>query len=160
MFPIIIPKTKDDIERENEIYSKNEFLLRFDGCSKGNPGLAGAGAVIYQYNKEVCSENWFIGDNYTNNHAEYTGLILGLKKAKELGIKSLRIEGDSLLVINQMTGLYKCKSDNMLSFYRTAKELETYFDKLEYVHILRNNNKRADALSNKAVDNYLKMNKK
>jgi ribonuclease HI len=124
------------------------YKLFFDGCSKGNPGLAGAGAVIYKNDEEIWSECCFVGDKITNNHAEYYGLILGLRKAIDLNITSLLVMGDSQLVINHMTGKYKCKSPNLIPHYQTAKNLEINFDTIKYQHILRNLNKRADELSN------------
>ena len=64
------------------------FRLQFDGCSKSNPGLAGAGAVIYNLtNDELWFGSEFIGTKITNNYAEYMGLIIGLKQAKEMKIK-------------------------------------------------------------------------
>jgi len=148
---IFAPKTAED----NKIYQEYDFRLNFDGCSKGNPGLAGAGAVIYKFDKEYWTNYFFVGEKFTNNHAEYAGLILGLQQAKEFGIKYLKVEGDSLLVINQMKGLYKCRSENLFELYNKAKELEEHFEKIEYVHVLRNKNKRADELSNCAIYDYL-----
>jgi ribonuclease HI len=132
-----------------------EYKMNFDGCSKGNPGLSGAGAVIYHLGKECWFSHFFVGEKFTNNHAEYAGLILGLQQAVELGIKELYVEGDSLLVINHMKGIYKCKSDNLIELYKKAKELESHFNKIEYKHVLRHHNKRADGLSNNAIDEYL-----
>ncbi len=137
-----------------KIFPEFDYKLKFDGCSKGNPGLAGAGAVIYHFDKEFWSDSFFVGEMFTNNHAEYAGLILGLQQAKVLGIKFLKVEGDSLLVINQMKGTYKCKSSNLLDLYEKAKELESHFEKIEYEHIFRNQNKRADQLSNHAIYVY------
>lgn len=131
------------------------FLLKFDGCSKGNPGLSGSGAVIYELEKEIWADYLFIGEKETNNIAEYNGLIMGLEQASKLNIKNLIVQGDSLLVINQMTGLYKCKSENLVGLYNKSKDLERNFDKIEYCHIYRNKNKRADELSNIAVEKYI-----
>ena len=128
-----------------------EYLLPFDGCSKGNPGKAGAGAVIYKNNTEIWSKSLFIGNKNTNNEAEYTGLLIGLEEAIDMGIKNLCVEGDSLLVINQMTGKYKVKSENLILLYNKAKELEKRFDVIIYNHIYRNLNKRADELANLSV---------
>lgn len=128
-----------------------EYKMNFDGCSKGNPGLAGAGAVIYHFDKEYWADSLFVGEKSTNNQAEYCGLIFGLEKAISFGIKKIKVEGDSLLVINQMKGIYDCKSDNLITFYKKANELSAYFDKIEYNHVLRNKNKRADELSNIAI---------
>jgi len=135
----------------NKVFSENAYKLNFDGCSKGNPGLAGAGAVLYDCDKEIWSNYSFVGDCCTNNQAEYSGLILGLEKARELNIKHLKVEGDSLLIINQMKGLYKCKSSNLIELYNKAKELESYFENIQYFHVLRNKNTRADFLSNLAL---------
>lgn len=125
--------------------------LRFDGASKGNPGLSGAGAVIYEQDKEIWAESHFIGNDRTNNEAEYIGLILGLRKAIELNIKELLVEGDSMLIIKQMTGEYKVASERLEPLHKTAKSLETQFDKIVFKHIYRNDNKRADDLANISI---------
>jgi ribonuclease HI len=139
--------------------SQIEYKLQFDGCSKNNPGLSGAGAVIYKNGKEIWADHLFVGTNNTNNYAEYSGLIFGLEKAIELNIKALYIEGDSLLVINQMTGKYKCNSPNLIELHKKTKELMPNFNDIMFVHIFRNKNVRADELSNNAVIEYLKINK-
>ena len=139
--------------------SQIEYKLQFDGCSKNNPGLAGAGAVIYKNGIEIWSNHLFVGTNNTNNYAEYMGLIFGLEKAIELNIKTLHIEGDSLLVINQMIGKYKCNSPNLIELHKKTKELITNFDEIRFSHIFRNKNVRADELSNNAVIEYLTGNK-
>ena len=139
--------------------SQIEYKLQFDGCSKNNPGLAGAGAVIYKNGIEIWANHLFVGTNNTNNYAEYMGLIFGLEKAIELNIKTLHIEGDSLLVINQMIGKYKCNSQNLIELYNKAKILVSDFDDIRFSHIFRNKNVRADELSNNAVIEYLTTNK-
>jgi ribonuclease HI len=144
-------------DEQKKIYPEYDCKLMFDGCSRGNPGLSGAGAVIYYFDKEIWSESVFVGDNCTNNQSEYSGLILGLQKAKEYNFKYLNVEGDSLLVINQMTGLYKCRSTNLFDLYEQAKKLASHFEKIQFNHVLRDKNKRADELSNIAVDNYLEV---
>ena len=138
--------------------SQIEYKLQFDGCSKNNPGLAGAGAVIYKNGIEIWADHLFVGTNNTNNYAEYSGLLFGLEKAIELNIKALHIEGDSLLVINQMTGKYKCNSPNLIEPHNKAKELAAKFESINFVHIFRNKNARADELSNQAVVEYLTTN--
>jgi len=146
---------KDKVNANKEKEECN-FKLQFDGCSKSNPGLAGAGAVIYNLtNDEIWNGSEFVGTNVTNNHAEYMGLIIGLKQAKEMKIKQLIVEGDSMLVIKQMKGEFKVKALHLVELYNEAKLLAKGFDCIYYKHIYRNNNKRADELSNIAVDNYL-----
>jgi ribonuclease HI len=152
----MLPKIKNAIKiYPPKIYPEIGFIMNFDGCSKGNPGLSGAGAVIYYNNEEIWSSSFFVGEKATNNHAEYAGLILGLQQAKELEINSLLVKGDSQLVINHMLGIYACKSPNLIDLYSKAKELERNFEIVKYEHVLRNFNKRADELSNIAISNYL-----
>lgn len=138
-----------------KIFPRSEYLLQFDGCSKGNPGLAGAGAVIYNYNTEIWGRSQFVGNKNTNNEAEYRGLIIGLEEALSMDIKHLSVEGDSLLVIKQMKGEYKVKSEKLLPLYEEASKLAKQFDSITFTHIYRENNKRADELSNIAVEMVL-----
>ena len=163
MIPKILPQISNNImqnrkQSEAKIFPEIEYKMQFDGCSKKNPGLAGAGAVIYKYDKEIWSNHLFVGTSATNNYAEYAGLILGLQQAIELNVKVLHVEGDSLLVINQMTGKYNCNSPNLIEQHNKAKELASKFDNINFVHIFRNKNVRADELSNHAVMNYLTTN--
>ena len=149
MLPKIISRTNSN--NINKVFPASDYLMRFDGCSKGNPGKAGCGAVIYHKGWEIWSDSCFVGINETNNHAEYAGLILGLQKALELNVESLDVEGDSLLVIQQMNKIYKCKSPNLLELFVKANELSSKFKSIQFSHICRNRNKRADELSNMAM---------
>ena len=152
MLPQIKPIVKNI---ENKVYTEPAFVMNFDGCSKGNPGLSGAGAVIYCFDDEIWSGSLFVGKKSTNNQSEYSGLIFGLQKAIDMNIKTLLVKGDSQLVINQMTGRYKCNSENIIELYERAKDLEKNFEKIYYLHVLRNLNKRADELSNEAIKDYI-----
>jgi ribonuclease HI len=123
--------------------------LFFDGCSKGNPGRAGAGAVIYDASgNEVFAESVFAGYSTTNNEAEYTGLILGLNAALKCGIVELQVRGDSQLVIRQMQGKYRVNSPKLVPLHQCATTLASKFAKIDYEHVYRDKNQRADALSN------------
>ena len=149
---IILPKIKVETdEKFAKIYPEVDYKLQFDGCSKSNPGIAGAGAVIYKFSEEISTKIQFVGNNETNNVAEYTGLIIGLREAINLNIKAIRVEGDSMLIIKQMKGEYKVKSANLINLYNEAKLLEKEFDYISFNHIYRENNKRADELSNMAI---------
>ena len=128
------------------------YTLFFDGCSKGNPGKAGAGAVIYKNNTEIYSKSFYVGDKETNNIAEYTGLIIGLTEAINLKIKKLNVKGDSELIIKQMNDEYKVKSTNILQLFKNAKKLTELFNEITFNHVYRNNNTRADELANNALD--------
>ena len=152
----MFPKIKIPFKNEDtRVFPESNFIMNFDGCSKGNPGLAGVGAVIYSLDDEIWSGSLFLGKNATNNQSEYTGLIFGLQQAIDMDIKTLMVKGDSQLVINQMTGKYKCNSENIIELYKKAKELENNFENIYFVHVLRHLNKRADELSNEAIKDYI-----
>lgn len=152
MFSPVIKLPIIEIEKVSVIQKKeNGVVLFFDGCCKGNPGPGGAGAVLYKNGEEIWNESSFVGKKVTNNVAEYTGLIIGMKQAVNLGIKSLIVNGDSLLIIRQMKGEFKVSSENLQELYKTAKTLEKSFNTISYNHVYRKDNKRADALSNEGV---------
>lgn len=127
---------------------KDCYLLRFDGGSVPNPGTCGSGAVIYSPNG---TKLWEVGrymDYGTNNAAEYTGLEIGLLLCLREGYLNIKIEGDSKLVINQVSGLWAVKSDGLRTNYERVIRL---LDKFNYVaarHIYREFNGDADALTN------------
>ena len=135
-----------------------QYLLQFDGGSRGNPGLGGSGAVLYLKSpsgeiKEMWYTTAFLGTSgVTNNVAEYCGLIEGLKQAVQMKVESLEIQGDSLLVINQLRGEYKVKNKKLSVLYATAKELLNQIPFTGFNHIPRELNQRADQLSNAAMD--------
>ena len=136
--------------------SNNRYVLFFDGCSKGNPGKAGAGAVLYREGlaEEIWSQAQFVGKKETNNYAEYMGLILGLEEVvarAALGVTHLLVKGDSLLVIKQMQGVYQVKAPNLIPLYQRSAGLVKQLPSVEFQHVYRVANKRADALSNEAL---------
>jgi ribonuclease HI len=143
---------KHYIKKDAKIFPISEYVMNFDGSSKGNPGLAGAGVVIYKNNEEYWSTCKFVGYK-TNNQSEYSALIIGLKEALNLDINTLCVYGDSLLVINQVNGLFKVKSPILLELYQEANELKSRFKYIEFNHVYREYNKRADELSNLALEN-------
>ena len=130
----------------------SEYVLKFDGCSKGNPGIAGAGAVIYKDNEEIWSDCKFVGNKITNNESEYEGLLLGLVQSNKMDIQNLLIQGDSQLVIKQMKGEYKVKSPNLILLHESCIELTKTIPIVNFQHIYREHNTRADELSNIAVE--------
>ncbi len=123
--------------------------LFFDGASKGNPGPSSYGYVLELEGDEVegCG---FIGIS-TNNVAEYTALIEGLKKALSMGIKKIEIFSDSQLVVNQLLGKYKVKAEHLVPLHNEALRLLKSFEDVRINFIRRELNKRADALANRAL---------
>jgi len=134
-----------------KIFPICEYTMHFDGCSKGNPGPAGIGAVIYKNREEIWGNCKYIGDNRTNNEAEYCALILGLEELIRNDIKNVSVCGDSLLVINQINGIYKVKSAKLFPLYEKVLSLKTQFEYIDFNHVYRENNKRADELANLAL---------
>jgi ribonuclease HI len=147
--------TEDDdgVDPASVIDPRRRYLMRFDGGSRGNPGLAGAGMVIYDDNQQEVWCGWkFLEYRATNNDAEYTALIVGLKCALSLGITNLRVEGDSELIVRQLEGRYQVKEGRLRELWKESKELIPLFDFIEIRHIPRAKNKRADELANAAMD--------
>jgi len=131
--------------------------MAFDGCSKGNPGRAGAGAVIYSKDEvEIWADAKFVGARETNNVAEYSGLIMGLHEALRRNITHLIVLGDSELIIKQMNKQYAVKSANIKAYHDMAASLAKQFASIQFKHVYRNHNTRADALSNLGLELALK----
>lgn len=127
--------------------------MKFDGGSRGNPGISGAGAVLFKDGVEIASVSVEVGNNNTNNQAEYMGMIEGLKLASECGYRNISVQGDSKLVLSQVEGTWKCKSALLKPLLKEAKDIvDTNFDNIVFSHIYRNENKRADELANEAMD--------
>jgi ribonuclease HI len=129
--------------------------LYTDGAARGNPGPAGAGAVIISPDGHIVAKiGKFLGDS-TNNVAEYMGLILGLKRAKAMGIKELDVYSDSELLVKQLAGDYAVKADHLRPLHDEARSLLGAFSEIQVRHIPREENAQADAMSNRAIDERL-----
>jgi ribonuclease HI len=129
--------------------------LYTDGAARGNPGPAGAGAVILNPDGHIVAKiGKFLGES-TNNVAEYMGLILGLKRAKAMGIKELEVYSDSELLVKQLAGEYQVKADHLRPLHDEAKVLLQGFSFIQVRHIAREENAQADAMSNRAIDERL-----
>ena len=123
----------------------------FDGASRGNPGTAGAGALLVNESGDVIWETARFLGTKTNNEAEYTALLLLLKAAKERDIKTLNIYGDSKLVVSQVSKQWKINLPHLRALAQEAWSLmEGMSVTLEWIP--REKNKLADALSNQGID--------
>jgi ribonuclease HI len=128
------------------------ITIEFDGGSRGNPGPAGIGVVLRAKDgTPVVTLGRFIG-RATNNVAEYRALITGLEEAKKLGAKKIIIRGDSELIVKQMRGEYRVKNADLRELYDEAQHIYHQFDEARLEHNLRDKNKLADKLANKAMD--------
>ncbi|WNG60384.1 ribonuclease HI family protein [Archangium gephyra] len=130
----------------------SSLKLFSDGAARGNPGPAGAGAVLMDAEGRVVARlGRFLGTQ-TNNYAEYMGLLLGLKHARSLGVKELEVLADSELLIRQLQGRYQVKSPTLRPLYEEASELLEHFSRVRLTHVPREKNKAADEMSNRAID--------
>jgi ribonuclease HI len=137
-------------------FPRFDWVLRFDGGSRGNPGEAGCGAVIYASQKATLKEVWcgyfYMGKHLTNNQAEYGGLIEGLKQCITMKLKSIEIQGDSQLIIRQVQGTYACRNEKLKPLYEKVHKLLAKLSLISFKHIARSENDRADELANLAMD--------
>ena len=130
------------------------IVLQFDGGARNNPGICGIGYAIFMFDNLIYKDNAIVSDYNSNNFAEYKALIYGLKKAKELNIKTIHVQGDSKIIIGQVQGFYKVKCEELKPLYKEVKNLEFFFKNITFEHIYRNNNKFADSLVNDALNAY------
>lgn len=130
------------------------IIIRTDGGARGNPGPAGFGVVIEDEKGEVLEEHAEYLGVKTNNQAEYAGAIFGLKRAKELGATQVTLYADSELLIKQANGEYKVKHINIKPLFEQLTNHERQIGRVVYKHVRREQNKHADALSNRAMDEH------
>ncbi len=130
-----------------------DFLVaHIDGGARGNPGPAGFGVYLEDSKGKCLAElSEFLGVQ-TNNFAEYSGLMAALEYAEKNGYKKLRVVSDSELLVKQIKGVYKVKSESLLDIYREAKQMINRLERFEIQHVLRHLNKDADRLANDAMD--------
>ncbi len=123
-----------------------------DGASRGNPGPASYGVVVYdEQGNELHRAHRALGHG-TNNFAEYRGAIAALEAALGLGAKEIELRMDSELVVRQLTGRYKVRNPNLLRQYKRILALRERFDRVTLTHVPRAQNRVADALANAALD--------
>ncbi len=128
-------------------------LVEVDGGSRGNPGPAGYGAVVFSADRsEVLAESSASIGVATNNIAEYRGLIAGLEAAAELGADDVAVSMDSKLVVEQMSGRWRVRHPDLLALNREAVALARRFGRVSYTWIPRAQNAHADRLANEAMD--------
>ena len=128
------------------------YCANIDGGSRGNPGPASYGVVIRDPGGEIVAKlKKYIG-RMTNNVAEYYGLIAALDYAQSHGIRALRVESDSELLVKQMRGQYKVKHADLRPLFERARKMSQALESFRIDHVYREQNREADALANEALD--------
>jgi ribonuclease HI len=126
-----------------------------DGGSRGNPGPSASGYVILDMEDNVLvDEGVYLGVT-TNNVAEYTALKLGLEACLKMDVREVHVYMDSLLVVNQMKGIFKIKNRDLWPIHDAIKQLLPSFEQVSFKHVPREFNKLADAAVNRAMDEHL-----
>jgi ribonuclease HI len=131
------------------------LIVSCDGAARGNPGPAGIGAQITDEQGVVLGEIAEGIGQTTNNVAEYKAVIEGLSMAAELGAKTVTLRSDSQLLINQLDGRYRVKSEHLQPLHRRVRSLAAGFERITFEHVRREQNTAADALANLGVDRWL-----
>jgi ribonuclease HI len=129
-----------------------KLVVHVDGGARGNPGPAAAGVVVSTPGGEVLDETAELLGVATNNVAEYRGLLLGLRRARELGATEVEVVGDSELVAKQVNGVYKVKHPDMKPLHAEARAALGAFERWTVRTVPRAQNAGADALVNAALD--------
>ncbi len=129
-----------------------EVKLYGDGGSRGNPGPSASGFVLLDMNDNILETNGEYLNITTNNQAEYHSLKLGLERAKQLQAKIIHVYMDSLLVVNQMKGIFKVRNKELIPVFNNVKSIVNDFDKVTFTHVPRELNKLADAEVNRILD--------
>jgi ribonuclease HI len=126
--------------------------LSTDGGARGNPGPAALAYVLEAYDGRVLAEHAERIGIATNNVAEYRALVAGLRKAVDLGVDDLEVVSDSELLVKQMRGEYRVKNEALRNLFLEAASLARDLGRVEYGHVARAANERADRLVNDALD--------
>lgn len=128
--------------------------IYIDGAARGNPGNSGIGVLIRETKDKNREVKKYLGTK-TNNQAEYTALITALESANDLKERQIKIFTDSLLVANQINGIWKVRHPEIITLNKKAKQLLQNFKNITIQHIPRELNSEADRLANLAIDEYL-----
>ncbi|MDA1190794.1 MAG: ribonuclease HI family protein [Candidatus Poribacteria bacterium] len=130
------------------------YVIHTDGASQGNPGNAGIGFTISDDKGAlICSHSEFIGQE-TNNVAEYRALIAALDQSLALGVRRVEVVADSQLMVKQLNGEFRVKNESLLPLFQEAQSMARAFESFEARHVLRNENKAADALATGSIKAY------
>lgn len=131
------------------------MIVACDGASRGNPGPAGIGVQITDDDGTVVAEIARGLGVATNNQAEYTAVIEGLRRALELGATRVTLRSDSRLLVEQLSGRFRVKNPTLQRLHKAVRDVAARFEGVEYEHVPRERNTEADRLANEGVDAWL-----
>lgn len=147
------PSTQDkDDNVEEKATILTEVKLYADGGSRGNPGPSASGFAILSMEGDIVVKKGLYLGLTTNNQAEYQALKLGLEEAQKMRVQIVHVYMDSMLVVNQMLGIFKVRNRDLWPIHESIKDLATSFKQVSYTHVPRELNKIADAAVNEALD--------
>jgi len=145
-----------DVEAVGGAIPRHEKVKVFaDGGSRGNPGPSASGFVVLDMEDSIIVDKGVYLGVTTNNQAEYTALKLALEECIALGVLEVQVYMDSLLVVNQMKGIFKIKNRDLWPIHAAIKHIAVKFRKISFDHVPREFNKQADAAVNRALDDHL-----
>jgi len=148
----LIYKHMKEAEDAKPLPKLEEIKLYADGGSRGNPGPSAGGYVILDMADIVVKKNGKYLGITTNNQAEYHALKGGIEAALAMGARIVHVYMDSLLVVNQMKGIYKIKHADLLPVHQAIRSMLPSFDQVQFTHVPREFNKLADAEVNIVLD--------
>jgi len=138
---------------KNSTICHERLKVYTDGGSRGNPGPSASGYVINDNEDQVVEEGGEYLGITTNNQAEYQAVKLALEQCRKYCLDHVDFYIDSLLVVNQMNGVWKVKNKDLWPVHQAIKDLQKEFKKVTYTHVRREFNKLADAKVNEVLDN-------
>ena len=145
--------SREDVKKTSKKFEVSVFS---DGGSRGNPGPSAAGFVILNSAQEVVEQGGEYLGITTSNQAEYHGVRIALERALALGYRRVDFRVDSMLVVNQMNGVYKIKNRDLWPVYERIKRLVGQFEGVRFSHVKREFNQLADGVVNKTLDAHVK----
>ncbi len=146
------PDTEAEQAKPKPVQTPKKVRMFADGGSRGNPGPSATGYVLLDDDDQILHQSGEYLGITTNNQAEYQAVKLGLEKARSVGVVEVDVYLDSLLVVNQMKGIFKVKNRDLWPIHESIKELMGEFKKVTFTHVPREFNTLADAEVNKVLD--------
>jgi ribonuclease HI/pterin-4a-carbinolamine dehydratase len=150
----LVTKDTDGSAQQSQPHP-DEVKVFTDGGSRGNPGPSASGFVILDMEDNILVDKGLYLGITTNNQAEYMALKLALEECRKMGVLEAQVYLDSLLVVNQMKGIFKVKNRDLWPIHDAIKQIAKQFKKISYSHVPREFNKLADAAVNRALDEQL-----